>query len=322
MRKCLNKVHLSGRVYDHQLSIKTVQKQDSANFGKEFINGTLDIATDNDCLNVVTVHFTYVTEVTSKGNKNATYAALKNIIDTNKTILTVGKDDAMLVKVDTALGLNDFYTNRNGEEILVQAKRNEGGFVTIVSSIEEDENARCRFDMDMLINNVRRVEADPEKNIPNDYVVVKGAVFDFRKAILPVEFTVHMESGMKYFESLDASQSNLVFTKVWGVEKSQTIVTRKEEESAFGEPSIKEYTKTLREWVITGTSPQDEIYPIGDAETGITTEEVKNAIADREVHLAEVKKKQEEYQASRNAGAASITASAVTGNVPVSSFNF
>ena len=316
----INKIHVSGRIYDaSQLAIKTVQRTDSENFGKEFINGTLDIATDNDCLNIVSVHFTYVTEITSKGNKNATYAALKNIIDTNKTILTVGKDDAMMVKVDTALALNDFYTNRNGEETLVSAKRCEGGFVTIVSSVEEDEDARCRFDQDMLINNVRRVEADPEKNIDKDYVIIKGAVFDFRNAILPVEFVVRQEGGMKYFESLDVSAKNPVFTKVWGKINSTTIVTRKEEESAFGEPSVKEFTRTIREWLVTGTSKPEAVYPIGDEEAGITAEDIKKAMADREVYLAGVKKRQDDYQASKNAGNASNIASAPAA---VGGFNF
>ena len=318
-KNVINRVHVSGRIYDHKLALKTVQNTESANYGKEFINGTIDIANDNDCLNVVQVHFTYVTEVTSKGNKNATFSALKNIIDTNKTILTVGKDDAMMVKIDTALALNDFYTNRNGAETLVSAKRCEGGFVTIVSSVEDDENARCRFDEDMLINNVRRIEADPEKNIDKDYIIVKGVVFDFRNAMLPVEFVVRSEGGMNYFESLDVSPKNLVFTKVWGKINSTTIVTRQEEESAFGEPSIKEFTKTVREWLITGTSKPDAVYPIGDAEAGITEEEIKKAMADREFYLADVKKKQDDYQASKNAGSATSAASAPAA---VGGFNF
>lgn len=320
MRKnMINKIHLAGRIYDHALAVKTVQNTESDNYGKEFIGGTLDIATDNAGLNVVTVHFTYVTPTTKVGKNNATYAALKNIIDTNKTVLTVGMDDAMMIKVDTALALNDFYTNRNGEETLVSAKRCEGGFITIVSNIEDDEDARCRFETDMLINNVRRVEADSERNIDKDYVVIKGAVFNFRNAILPVEFIVRQEGGMKYFESLDASPKNLVFTKVWGRINSSTIITRKEEESAFGEPSVKEYTKTVREWVVTGTSKPDAVYPIGDEETGITEAEIKSAMADREVYLAGVKKKQDDYQASKNAGSASSVASAPAA---VGGFNF
>ena len=67
MRKATNTEHIEGRIYQHDLAVKTVQNNASENFGKEFISGTLDIATDEEGCNVLTVHFTYVTETTKKG---------------------------------------------------------------------------------------------------------------------------------------------------------------------------------------------------------------------------------------------------------------
>ena len=296
MRKVLNKEHIEGRVYEHNLTIKTVQNTESKNYGKEFIGGTLDIATDDECLNVVTINFTYVTETTAKGSKNETYTALKNIIENGKTVLTDGAAEATMVKVDTALALNDFYTSKNGEETLVSAKRNEGGFVHIVNKLC-DEAARNTFEMDMLINGTRLIEADEERHIAADYLIVKGAVFNFRNAILPVEFIVKNPSGIKYFESLDASNTNMVFTKVWGKINSETIKTVKTEESMFGEAKVTEYERTIKEWVITGTA--NETYELDDEQNGITFDEIKKALADREVYLADVKKRQDEYQASK-----------------------
>ena len=162
----------------------------------------------------------------------------------------------------------------------------------------------------MLINGTQYIEADEERNIAEDYLIVKGAVFNFKNDILPVELICRNKGGIKYFESLDASPQNLTFTKVWGKITSQTIVRRVEEESAFGEPAVKEYTRTSREWVITGTSKPDAVYEIGDSEKGITTEDIKKAMADREVHLADVKRRQDEYQASKNAGATTNVTSA------------
>ena len=46
MKQMINQEHIEGRIYQHDLAVKTVQNQQSANFGKEFIAGTLDIATD------------------------------------------------------------------------------------------------------------------------------------------------------------------------------------------------------------------------------------------------------------------------------------
>ena len=81
MKKMINTERIEGRVYQHNLTIKTVQNQTSANFGKEFISGQLEVAVDEEGLNIIPVHYTYVTETTSAGNKNATYANLKKIIE-------------------------------------------------------------------------------------------------------------------------------------------------------------------------------------------------------------------------------------------------
>ena len=308
MKKAINKTTLIGRIYEQNL-VEKITGESSKNPGTPFIAGTIDIATDDDCMNIVQVHFTYVKELTNKGAKNATYANLKKIIADNRTILTSGKDDAMMIKVDTALDLNDFYTNKSGEETLVSAKRNEGGFVIIVNSLPA-ESERNKFECDMLINGTRLVEADPEKNIDADYLIVKGAVFNFRNDIKPVDFVVKNSGGIKYFESLDASDKNPTFTKVWGTINCETIVRRVEEESAFGEPSVKEYTRSIREWIITGTSSPDKVYEIGDEENGITSEDVKKALADREIHLAEVKKNYDDYQANKAGAATTNIASA------------
>ena len=318
----LNKERIEGRIYEHNLTLKTVQNEESENYGKEFIQGTLDVATDDKGLNVVQVRFTYVPPVFSRsGKKNNTFDAMKKIIESGKTILTDGFDDATVVRIDTALGVNDFYVDRNGEETLVSAKINNGGFVTILNDANKlsSEDKRNVFETDMLITGTEYVEADEEKNIKEDYLKVKGFVFDFRKSILPVEFVVKSKGGINYFESLEASKSNPTFTKVWGNICSTTIVTKKEEESAFGEPSVTEYTRTLREWVITGTSKADAVYPIGDEEAGITSEDVEKAMKEREVYLATVKKNKEEYEANKKANTSANTA---TASAKEGGFNF
>ena len=316
-KKISNAEHIEGRIYEHDLAIKTTG-EGSKNPGTTYIGGTLSVATDDECLNVVTVNFTYVTPTTSKGTKNATYDALKTIIESGKTVSLDGAANATMVKIDTALGLNDFYTNRDGEETLVSAKRNESGFVHIVTKLGDPAN-RNTFDFDMLINETRLIEADPERNISADYLIVKGYIFNYAGRILPVDLVVKNSGGIAYFQSLDATSKTPVFTKVWGKIESQTVVNRRETESAFGEAAVKEYTNTKREWVITGAAK--DTYPVGDAEEGITAEEVNKALADREIYLAEVKKRQDEYQATKSAGTGAVTPKAGAG-AAVSGFNF
>jgi hypothetical protein len=299
MKKMTNTERIEGRIYQHDLTIKQVQNQASDNFGKDFIAGNIEVATDDDCLNVIKVHFTYVTPTNKSGAENRTYSVLKRIIDDNKTITSVGKDDAMKVRIDTALALNDFY---NANDELVSAKTNEGGFVTIINELNEPKE-RNRFTVDMLITGVNHVDADPDKKT-EEYASIRGAIFNFRNDLLPVEFKVKNADGIKYFEGLGVTGAEPVFTQVWGEIISETSTTTQEVESAFGEAAVKTYKNTSREWVITGT--RKEPYDFGD-ESILTAAEVTKASQDREVYLADVKKRAEEYKANRAANTTPAT---------------
>lgn len=303
----INATHVEGKLYQHDLVIKKTG-DNSKSPGTEFISGNIEIATDNAGINIVPVHFTYVTATTAKGTANATYNVLKNIIDgIYKTVMTDGADNATMLRVDSAIGLNEFYSDRSGKEELVSVKRNEGGFVHVTPSINEDERTRNTFECDIIINNVIRTEADEEKGTA-EKATVKGVIFNFRKEILPVEFSVTNPKAMDYFEDLGASNSNPVFTKIKGRQISESIVRRVEEESAFGEPSIKEYKNTRKDFVITWA--QAEPYEWDD-ETTITAQELTEALAAREITLAELKKRSDEYKASK--GQASAAAAPAPG---------
>ena len=294
-KKFINTEVIEGYVYQHKLEKKTVQNSSSANFGKEFINGSLFIATDEEGLNVVEVHYSYVTPTTSKDQPNKTYTALETIM-AGPTWIENGKDTAMKVKAQPSLAVNDFY-DREGKP--VAAKRNEGGFISILNSINPDEKQRATFTTDIVITSVKRIEADEEKHIKEDYDEIRGVVFNFKGDIIPVDFRIRNAEGMAYFEGLDASPANPVFTKVWGKIVSETTRVTFEEKTAFGEPSVRTVERTTKEYLVTGASADIGEF---DTEETITREELKKAQQDREVHLAEVKKNQEEYAASKNVG--------------------
>ena len=322
MRKTINKEHVEGYIQEHSLEIKTVQNTESANYGKEFIRGSLDIATSDDGMNVVTVDFTYVQPTwPAKNGKpertNDTYVALKKIIDEGKTVVVDGIENATKVRIDTSLATNSFYTNRNGEEQLVEAKKNDGGVVHIVTGALAEEKARNTFEVDMLITGTKLVEADEERHISEDYLEISGYVFNFRNDIQPVVLTCHNPGGINYFESLEASKSNPTFTKVWGNITSTNIVSQTTEESAWGEPVIKEYTRKKKEWVITGTAK--EPYELGDSEVGITGQELKDAEAARATLLAAEKERHDQYQAQKAAG--NVGGAAVSAKPSTSGFD-
>ena len=306
MKNMINRTHIEGWIYDHDLVLKE-SGPNSKNPGTPFISGNLQIATDNELTNIVPVHFTYVTATTSKGNANATFAILNDIInEKHHSIMKHDVASAAKVRIDSAIGLNEFYSDRNGEEELVSVKRNEGGFVHLTVDLSEDEKTRNTFETDMLITNVTRMEANEERQIP-ERVIVRGAIFDFRKALLPVEFTATNPNAMNYFEGLGASANEPVFTKVWGRQISETVVRTITEESAFGEDSVREVRSSRKDFVITGAAREPYVWD--DADT-ITAAELKEAMQNREVYLAGIKQRQDEYKASQNAAAATAKSGA------------
>ena len=141
-----------------------------------------------------------------------------------------------------------------------------------------------------------------EKNIP-EKVIVKGAIFDFRKALLPVEFTALNPNAMNYFEDLGASQSNPVLTKIWGRQISETVVKKTVEESAFGDAAVKETKSSRRDFVITGAAKEPYVW---DDENTMTAAELTEAIANREVYLAGIKQRADEYKASKGAAPVNV----------------
>lgn len=307
-KKMVNNTHIEGYVYEHKLE-KKVSGDNSKNPGTEFINGTLSIATDDAMLNVVQVHFTYVTENTAKGKPNATYGVLMNIIDGKiGSVMEHGKENAGKIRIDSAIGLNEWYDTKTQGSPLISVKRNEGGFVHTTQELC-DENNRATFETDIIITGVTRVEADPEKEQP-EKGIIKGCIFDFRNSLLPVEFTALNPKAIDYFESLDASQKTPVFTKVKGVQVSKTIVKKITEESAFGDASVKEVRNSQRDFVVTWA--QTDTYE-WDSEDTILASELSEMISAREVYLAEVKKRQDEYQATKGNAIGSSAAAPTKG---------
>ena len=312
----VNKIELFGRIYEHDLK-KAVTGPNSKNPGTEYITGTVSIATDDDCLNIVPVHYTFVTAATKNGKPNATFATLSNIIDgVYGTVMKASKDDATFARVDTQIGLNEFYTDRSGETTLVSVKRAEGGFIHIQGKNEEPPKIVNKFTCDILITNVRHIDADEEKGLP-EKAIVKGAIFnDYNKTLMPVEFTAADSGAINYFEGLEATGKNPIFTQVRGKIINETIVRTITEESAFGEASVREIKSNRRDWVLTGAKPEPYDF---DTEGTLTTEEVNEAVKTREIYLATLKSRNDEYKASR---AAAITSKPAAKTAAVASGDF
>ena len=299
MKTMINKTHVEGLLYEHALELKT-SGPNSKTPGTEFISGTISVATDNAGINIVTVHFTYVTATTAKGKENQTFTTLNNIIAGNLgSIMKNGKENAAKLRIDSAVDLNEFYSDKSGKEELISAKRNEGGFVHTADAIAEDEKTRNTFECDMIITGATRIEANEEKQTP-EKVVIKGAVFNFRGELLPVDFSATNPNAMNYFEGLGATNQEPIFTKIWGRQLSEVITKTITEESAFGEDSVKEVKSTRKDFVVTGAAKEPYAW---DDSTSILASELAEAMTARQTKLATMKQRQDEYKASKGATA-------------------
>ena len=283
----INNVHIEGRIFNHTLQ-KRITGEQSKNPGTEYIGGTINVATDEEGINIVPVRFTYVTAFYSKSGKpNDTYNVLGQIIDNGKTWEKNGKDEAAQVRIDGDIEVNDFL-GRDGN--MVEAKGVRGSFIHFANGqygLNADENKRNTFNADMLI--AATIPQEVENG--QDYLNLRGYVFAYRNALVPVTFSIHNPAGIEYFEKCDISNENPLLTKVWGHIISTVQEIKEEIQSAFGTSSVNVTTRTLRAWEIEGCAV--EPYEWNDEST-ITIAEFKQLLEAREQVKAEAKKRAED----------------------------
>jgi hypothetical protein len=285
--KIVNRAHVEGYVYSHKLE-KKIAGPNAKTPGIEFIRGTLNIATKEDLSNIVTVNFTYETKVRNNGNENDNYKILEKIINNDyKNVIDNGIEVAKKVRIDTAIGVNDFYDR---EDKLVSAQRLDGGFIHEVDNLAS-EDKRSTFECDVILGKAVRKEADEEKNLP-EKLELRGYIFNFRKEILPVVFSVFNTNAMDYFENLELSEKNPTFTRVKGNMDCLQVKTTKIDEGAFGD-TVTEYTNTRKNYTITWAEKEPKEW---DTEETMLASEMIKLLQDREVKLAAVKKDHDEYK--------------------------
>lgn len=316
MKNKMNREVLEGRLYDFDLVKKVVKNQSSNYFGQEFWSGTLHIATDEAGLNVIPVHYTFVLPTFGSGKPDSRFSAFEKIVAEEKTWLKVGKDEAEKIRLTPSGDLNDFYMVN--DERMVSAQRNEGGFISFIKELSPEGSARNKFTYDMIINKVAVVE--PKEGTDDVlHARIHGVIFNFRGDILPWDIIAYNPKAIEYFEGLGVSSKDPVYTQVWGSVRNTTVKVEREIENAWGDPVIEYSERTRREWVIEGSKPQ--VYDFTEDDRA----ELQKKIADRNVHLEEVKSSAIAYaENQKNAVAATPTPNTMSGpisNVPEGDFD-
>ena len=215
------------------------------------------------------------------------------VIDSNLAINTI-KDGMKIINDD--LGFE-------AKKVVVNVPSYNAKFMYVTSEVDIEES--------ITTENINKViKTSVYNKIEEEYELV---------TVIPVEFIVDKPNGMQHFEALEATNANPIYTKVWGNIISRTIITTETEEGAFGEPLIREVQRKSKKWVIASTSKYP--YDFGD-EKILTMEEVQKAIQNREIYLAEVKKRAEDYKTQKQANALSAPTANVAAHVTTGEFQF
>ena len=302
--KWKNAVEVQGYIFNFGNSEREMLKEcisgpNATHPGTQYIRGTLNVATDDEASNVVTIWFQYVPKVWPAKNgkperENPTYAELARLIDTAKTFESDGAA-ATKVRVSGNLDVNDFYT-REGE--LASPKRIRGSFVHVLNGPISPNPAT--FDIECILSNAITKEVDGGE----DYLTLKGYTFDFRNAILPFDVNVRIPAAITYFENQDISNANPLVTNIKGNIVSAIVKQEEEVESAFGDPVVNVTTRSVRTWDVTWAAKEPMEW---DDESSITKAELKKVLQEREDMLAAEKKRQDEWKASQGSSFSAAT---------------
>ena len=294
--KWKNAVEVQGYIFNFGNSEREMLKEcisgpNATHPGTQYIRGTLNVATDDEASNVVTIWFQYVPKVWPAKNgkperENPTYTELARLIDTAKTFESDGVA-ATKVRISGNLDVNDFYT-REGE--LASPKRIRGSFVHVLNGPISPNPAT--FDIECILSNAITKEVDGGE----DYLTLKGYTFDFRNAILPFDVNVRIPAAITYFENQDISNANPLVTNIKGNIVSAIVKQEEEVESAFGDPVVNVTTRSVRTWDVTWAAKEPMEW---DDESSITKAELKKVLQEREDMLAAEKKRQDEWKASQ-----------------------
>lgn len=286
--KYKNTVTIEGLLYDHKLEEKVTGSQSKVP-NTPYLGGTIDIATDDNLTNIITINFSYVTLSDKR------YPILKGIIDgTYPTVMQKDAGNASAISCSTAIEIKEWFTDteldENGQPALRSVRRLSGGFLNVISRSElRKESQRNKFLLDMVITSSALKEADEERGYP-EKMTIKGWMFNYKEEAFPISFSVLHPDAISYFMSQSPSSKEPLFTQVGGYIVSMTTKVNKEIEGAFS-TEIVEYTRTNKDWVVNYSLREPYDFG-GDGVIGF--EEIGVKMKQREEYLAELKHQYEE----------------------------
>lgn len=296
MKNFVNNAYITGKVYSitGRNDWDNLKKKISRK-GVPYIGGVLNVSVNDDNTEVIPVYFTYVQEKTKAGRENSTYTNLSKIIDENRTVESVGNDNAQWVRVDGSLGTNDFFSNRTND--WVASPRIIGSFV---HEANPAGGYRNQFEVDSVIGSAT-------ENDDGDVVTLHTYGFNFRSQVMPFQFQVHQEKARNFFMDSDISKSNPMFLKLIGniINRIEVVeeTVEDDDDMIFGEDVTTSSVRHVNYWDVTGAKRAGEF---GDEST-VTAKELKKALDERQERLEQDRAEREAYHQNNTPAPATTT---------------
>jgi len=235
IRESFNKTTIQGTLVENNLELLNNEQLGT------FISGDLVVRVGESDIKV---NF-FAKELKKDGGFNKIHKSLIGVM-TYPSIAS----DGVGVKVSItggSISVNDFYTDELEHISYSELKSN---FVKKSTKNYKEENI---FEFEGL---VRRVYDEVKEDAETGRLAIEVVGVNYAESALPVIFVVEKESAINYIRAYYAPGKTV---KVNGNIVFSTEKVSKTEESAFGEPIIKEYDKVTKDFVITaGTQPYDE----------------------------------------------------------------
>lgn len=246
--KNYNNIDMKGRLYNYAL-------EEIENDKGTAIAGEVTVEVDDEGTTVAVRFFAYPTF--NNGKTNKTYGILEDMMAGKMKSVTEDGDEAEWIALTGSIDVSYFVARNSTDDELARAQKLRGAFI----NPNKDKKYSNKWKLDLLMTNVKDVEADEEKHLDRFVKVTGYLIDDYNKRVMEVQFQARTEGAMNYIIGLEPSYEAPHFASTWGkVAKLSRLVVRK---NAFGEDETDEYAST--QWVITGMNP--EPYAFGDEAT-------------------------------------------------------
>lgn len=300
-----NECAINGYVYDFGRFGLNIKKD--AEHGDK-IYGSIIVLVDEPTDTTVEVHFFPQGKEYKSGKENATYLALKELMDNKNTIAAVGKSKAAKVRCTCKLSTNIYYSAnkaKQNELELHEPLQVQGSFLHI------DDNAVpfVGFNVDALIKSLTPIN-DANGEPSADYRVNIEIFDDYRKIFRPLTMKISDPAGVAVFTRNVEDQP--YYTTIAGTIVNRTIQKATQSgEMEFGQATVISQPREVRDILITGAKTATKGFNMSD-------EEMVSVKNNRKVQLNDALKRAEERA---NNKAATSTATSAAKSV-ADDFNF